>query len=319
MPSLRRVVARVQPILVVLAFAIMARLLAQQWDGLRAHRWQIHGSWLALSGALIVSGWLIEIQVWRRALALLGGRLRFADAIGIWFTSLIVRYVPGTIWHPLSMTVRCQAHDIRPPVTLASMILMYVLHVLAVAMIASIDLGFGSRLSATVTSQFGTAVPAALLAGTVLIVLVAPARMLRLVNRLVVKFGGEPFPLQLSTASIALLLGLCLTEWIVLSAGFTALVAALAIPGATPLSSVAPQLMAAYPIAWLIGFLTVITPGGLAIREGVLYLLLSPTLGRADAILVALAMRVWEVALELVMAGGVVARGWGRSDAVIKN
>lgn len=315
MPSLRRVFARIQPILVVLAFAIMARLLAQQWDGLREHRWQIHGSWLALSAALVASGWLIEIHVWQRALALLGGRLRFADAIRIWFMSLIVRYVPGNIWHPISMTVRCQAHDIRPQVTLASMVLVYVLHILAVATIVSIDIGLGGRLSATaVTFRVGSAVPAALLAGAVIVVLVAPAPILRLLNRIVVRFGGGPFPPQLSTAPIAMLLGLCLTEWIVLSAGFTALVAALAIPGATPLWRIAPHLLAAYPTAWLIGFLSLITPGGLAIREGVLYLLLSPTLGRADAILVALAMRVWEVALELVMAGGVVAGGWGRGE-----
>jgi hypothetical protein len=309
MSSLRRVFVRLQPFLIVLAFAIMGRLLAQQWDGLRAHRWQIRGSWLALSAVLIVSGWLIEIKLWQRTLRLLGGWLRFSDAMRIWFTSLIVRYVPGSVWHPLSITERCQEHEIRPPATLASLVLVQVLHLLAVVTIAAIYVASWGRTSAAAAAYGrGSGVWAVLLAGIVILVLVAPARVLTLLNRVLRKFGRAPVPLELSTATLVKLFGLCLSEWLVLAAGYTALVVGLVIPGTTPLWSIAPHLLAAYPVAWAIGFLSLITPGGLVVREGVLYLLLGPSLGRADALLVALAMRAWEVALEIVISGSIVIR-----------
>jgi uncharacterized membrane protein YbhN (UPF0104 family) len=72
--------------------------------------------------------------------------------------------------------------------------------------------------------------------------------------------------------------------------------------GAADRASLAPSLIAAYPIAISVGIVTLITPSGLGVREGALILLLAPRLDGAVVTLVALAMRLWTTCGELLVA-----------------
>ena len=58
-----------------------------------------------------------------------------------------------------------------------------------------------------------------------------------------------------------------------------------------------------YAVAWSIGFLSVITPSGLGVREGILSLLLTSVLPPAIATLVALLSRLWTLGAELLLGG----------------
>ena len=62
-------------------------------------------------------------------------------------------------------------------------------------------------------------------------------------------------------------------------------------------------LTACYAFAWIVGFLSFLTPGGLGVREGLLSLLLSSYMPVSQATLVALLCRVWVLSAELVLAG----------------
>ena len=50
------------------------------------------------------------------------------------------------------------------------------------------------------------------------------------------------------------------------------------------------------------GLLAVLAPGGLVVREGALVVLLTPSIGAQPALLMALAARLWQVALEVMLA-----------------
>ncbi|MDE0018640.1 MAG: hypothetical protein OXU51_20840 [Candidatus Poribacteria bacterium] len=58
-----------------------------------------------------------------------------------------------------------------------------------------------------------------------------------------------------------------------------------------------------YAVAWIIGFLSFLTPSGLGVREGVLSLLLTTILPPATATLVALLSRLWTLSAELFLGG----------------
>ena len=49
--------------------------------------------------------------------------------------------------------------------------------------------------------------------------------------------------------------------------------------------------------------MTLITPGGLGVREGILSLLLTSCLPPATATLVALLSRLWVICIEIILAG----------------
>ena len=71
--------------------------------------------------------------------------------------------------------------------------------------------------------------------------------------------------------------------------------------------------MAAYPMAFAIGFISLITPSGLAVREGVIFVLLSPIVGGAHAVVLALGMRVWEIVLDGMLAtAAMLSLAWRR-------
>ena len=64
-----------------------------------------------------------------------------------------------------------------------------------------------------------------------------------------------------------------------------------------------PIILSVYPFAWSIGFLSLITPGGLGVREGVLSMFLTPYLPPGIATLVALLSRLWVMNIEVILAG----------------
>ena len=62
-------------------------------------------------------------------------------------------------------------------------------------------------------------------------------------------------------------------------------------------------LSACYAFAWIVGFLSFLTPGGLGVREGLLGLLLANYMPTSQATLIALLCRVWMLSAEIVLAG----------------
>ena len=61
-------------------------------------------------------------------------------------------------------------------------------------------------------------------------------------------------------------------------------------------------LTACFAFAWIIGFLSFLTPGGLGIREGLLGLLLANYMPASQAMLIALLCRVWMLSAEILLA-----------------
>ena len=64
-----------------------------------------------------------------------------------------------------------------------------------------------------------------------------------------------------------------------------------------------PIIIGIYPLAWSIGFMSLITPSGLGVREGILSVLLVNCLPPAAAILMALLSRLWGMCADILMAG----------------
>ena len=62
-------------------------------------------------------------------------------------------------------------------------------------------------------------------------------------------------------------------------------------------------IVACYAFAWIVGFLSFLTPGGLGVRESLLALLLTSYMPTSQATLVALLCRLWMLSAEIVLAG----------------
>ena len=60
-------------------------------------------------------------------------------------------------------------------------------------------------------------------------------------------------------------------------------------------------LCASYSLAWVIGYVSMITPGGLGVREAGFFALASPLMGLAELTFLAVFIRVWQILIESLM------------------
>lgn len=294
---------RLQPLFLILALAFVVLLLRSQWPALRAYPWQFHGGWLALSGLLMVGAWLMEVGIWHQLLRVVDGVVPYWAALRMWFLAALIRYIPGNIWQPLSLTLYCQQWGVRPEATIASVALYQAVVLLAIVPIAVIYFGMTGNWGLLSGFMQGIA-PWLLGLGTlpVLIFLLRPGWLLDLLNWALRKIGREAIAGELTTGQLFKLLMIGLVDWLLWGASFAALGMALGRPVTLSAEKFVLHLTAVYPIAYAIGFLSFLAPSGFGVREGTFYLLLTPLLDGGYVTALALAMRLWNILGEAAMA-----------------
>lgn len=303
----------IQPLFLALALVFIALLLRSQWDELSRHTWRIAPGWLALSGLLMLGGWCVEVWLWRSALARLGGELAYPDALRIWFASILVRYVPGNVWQPLGMTVLARQRGVRVEATVGSIALYQAVNLLSVLPIAGVYLltvGDFGLLQPWLGGVTGWLIGLAGLG--VALFLLRPGWLIGLLNWALTKAGRPALYAIVTTRHLLALLLVAVLAWLCWGSSFAAISFALSTYTAGEMAAALPHLLAAFPIAYAVGYLSFITPSGLAVREGVLYLLLASLLGGGPTTVAALAIRLWQVILEVAAAGAVGL--WARAS-----
>ena len=224
---------------------------------------------IAIAFILAIVSYFAFVDAWA---ALRGRGETWRDVGGIWFASLLARYVPGAIWQ--SAVRIAGAHAAGEPKQLA--LLQYVAEQLLACFSAA-------TLALAVIGIMRLEIERSVVLGLSLIV-VGSSGIVYAARRRGITVGWT------MRAVTATLLG-----HIAMALGFAAFVMSwthvdLRI-GATS--------MAAFLVAGVAGVLAVFVPAGLGVREAVLSLLLAPQLGDAFAIAVAFASRVWLLLSEL--------------------
>jgi glycosyltransferase 2 family protein len=270
---------------------------------------QLRASWSQLAGIRIapapallalVCGSLSLVAfaaLWHSTLWRLGGRLSLATAMRIWFSSQLVRYVPGNIWHLMGRVYLTQQAGVGTRVTSMSLVVELMQTITAALLMAAASLLFWQRQSA---QSLWT-----LLLIPLLLCYTLPQLLLQRPLEWALRRTGLGFPdISLHRRDLfALLPGYC-GSWIAYGCGLYLL--ALSIHP-LPLRAI-PALVGIFAIAWVVGFLSFITPSGLGVREGVLGYLLSSLMPLPVALLLALLARVWLTVAELGCAALVVWR-----------
>jgi hypothetical protein len=301
-------------VLVLLAVAAwyVARSLGTQWAQVRVAAAALRPRWglVAAASALVFATYALLVQSWRALLAGWGGHLPYWTAVRIWMVSNLARYVPGTLWAVGAMGVLADEAGVAPAVAGGAAVLNTLVN-LAAGFVVVTTLGgeAASRLAPNLPHArafaallgLGGAIslPAALPALTGL-----AARLLR---------RDAPARLPLRTFVAVFVSNLC--AWIAYGVAFEMFTRAL-FPAAGDNWA---GYVAVFTGSYLIGFLAILAPGGLLVRESAMVLALTG-LGvvpnAVDAALVAVASRLWLTALEVApgvafFAGGALRRRRG--------
>jgi glycosyltransferase 2 family protein len=278
--------------LAVLIIGFAARALVRNWDALRSQplAWTIDPAWILLSVMVVWLMYALLIVAWRTMLAAWGQPLSAWTAARIWTVSSLGKYLPGKVWAIAGMALMAQQAGVAAWAATGSAVILQVLAIGTGAAVAGV-----TGVDALEAARPGTrAALVILVAGSVVgIALLLWPPMLRRLLRLAAP-GSESRP---APAAGAIVLGLVANSvaWVGYGAALWLLARGVLPDARLGLS----PAVAVFTASYLAGFLALLAPGGLGVREGVFILMLQGSLGISAATGMAIASRLLLTVTEL--------------------
>ena len=282
----------------VLWFA--AHTIAAQWEKARAAGFDFEPRWgfIVLSALIVFLTYALLIETWRYLLRNWGSSLSRTDAARIWFVSNLGRYIPGKVWQIGAMGVMAQRRGVSAVAATGSSLVINLVNLVGgVVVVAALGARVLQRSDVLGGTTKGTLVviSAALLGAAMLLL----PRWLPLLFRVAGRLTGRTFEAPpLSSGAIWVVLVATMAAWILYGIAFF-LFAKGVTPAATgPVSA----YVVAFTASYLVGYVILLAPGGLVVREVTLVTLLAElSLATGGAgLLIAVASRLWLTVTEVV-------------------
>lgn len=295
--SLGRVKAACQTLFAVLCVFYMCRWLLANWHtaqsawtGLNWPQLLWAAVLLAISFLLLPNGTAIILRRQSAPIGYLGTALAY-------YGSQPAKYLPGSLWvYPSRVALLTQMGA-----SLSTSVVAMLFETTSL-LVSSALVGLAAINSVTTTSQ--PWLPVVACAGSVCVALcclvlpealhLLPLRRARASNTLR-RLGA--IPLGKRTVSLLLSILLYSAMWAIAGLSFRCMIAALS-GGAT----VVPVSLAVstFALAWLLGFVSIISPGGIGVREAAIAVILGTLIPPSQAALTALSWRVLWTIMELL-------------------
>lgn len=282
------------------------RSLVRNWEQLRTQPLdlRLQPGWILLSCLVVWLMYAILIVAWRRMLEGWGQRLDGWTAARIWTVSSLGKYLPGKVWAVTGMALMSKEAGIAPWAATGSAVVLQALAVGTGAAVAACT-GMGALEAARPGARAALlALVAASVTGVVL--LLWPPVLRRLLRLAGPDSGGQTSP---AAGGIVFGIASNLLAWV----GYGVSLWLLA-RGILPDSGLTLLVaIAVFTASYLAGFLALLVPGGLGVREGLFILLLQGPIGIGAATVLALASRLLLTVTEVGAAAPFLAYPRGRA------
>lgn len=248
---------------------------------------------MLLSCLLTAIFFLMQAAGWKVLISGLGPPIGMLASWKYWFYSQVAKYVPGKVMLPIVRTKLCMHHGSSVQAVLLSIVLEIVFMLLTALLVT---VAVASSQLAEISKGF-----------TYLYIVLIPAGLIGIHPRIiepVVNFGlklvrRQPIAINLRYRTMAGLFILFTVAWLVY--GVAAYFFCLSFS-----DLVEPKhlglITGMFAFAWVAGFLSIITPGGIGVREAALVVLMASVLPEPIAAIIALTSRLQWTGLEIIMA-----------------
>lgn len=285
------------PALILVAAIFLARAVFGGWSELREYEWRFDFSYLALSVVLIFLYYAQQWGGWRLVMRSFSDPLDRSDSAAIWFASILGRYVPGNVAMVAGRVALCRRKGVPARTTLASMVYENALILISALLITAASVPFWPPF------EYKNYALLLVVLAPVGLVLLHPAVFRKASDAILRRAGREPLAATLPFGRVAILLAYYAGGWALLGLAFAALAASVA---PVEFAEVA-LLVGGYAFAWEVGFLSFVTPSGLGVKEGILFVILALVFPAPVAALLTVLSRLWQTLAEIIAAGAVWA------------
>jgi glycosyltransferase 2 family protein len=246
--------------------------------------------WALLAVVGLTLSELVHATLWRMVLHRIGGEIAPLPGLSVWCLSSLGRYLPPGLLMPAVRVAGASRAGVAARVCVASMAYEAAFSLLGALLVATLLLTEVSELTPLV---------AGIGAALVLVVALHPRVFARLCNAALRRMGRDDLPAVLGTRTLA--------PFTLAYAGSFALVG-LSVYAATEAlhpvgASVLPAAVASFSVGFLVSLAAFFVPGGLGVREAGLAGALSLAIPFELALSVSVAVRLVQIALELLLAG----------------
>lgn len=288
---MRRLWLAVQVLLVGVVLVFVTASIVENWIEVRAAGRAVHLDWrlLAASAGLILLTYAMLIAAWRAVLRGWNERMAYGTAARIWTLSNLARYVPGRIWQIAGMAAMAQKAGVAPWAAAGSAIIV---QLLAVATGTLVTVLFA------VKTEYPLLIALAGLASVAAVAMLTMQRSTSLATSLLFRLTGRTIELRpVGKGPLALSAIITALAWIAYG-----IVLHLFTAGVLGVDLGIGTSIGAFTASYLLGLIAVFTPGGLGVREGALYLLLTGPIGHGGALVVSFGSRILMTVTELLAA-----------------
>ena len=259
--------------------------------------------WITASCGVLAAGYAFSGWIWGRMVEDLGGpAIPARVAIRTYMVANLGRYVPGKLWQLAGLALLARARGVPAPIATAAAVVGQV-----VALAGAMLVGLLALLSAG--PDLSRWAPAAVAATMGILTVVIVPKIFRPLLRLWLRWapGEAPGEVPIGALMGFRWLALYTLNWGGYALAFWLLARGLSLPGR--LLDVGPAFAAAY----VLGYVVLVAPAGLGVREASMVAFLAPIMGPSGAALAAVAARVWTTVVEVVPAGAFWLAGFGRA------
>jgi ubiquinone/menaquinone biosynthesis C-methylase UbiE len=271
-------------VIILVIFFFLAKNLYQNWQKITSYQWHINIGYLIVSFFILIAGLIFLGYLWQQILKRLHGAIPFKQAGRIWFLSGIARYIPGALWQIAGLAYLGQKEGISIVTSTLSAALAQLLSIIAGIVVGS-QILFRIRLS----NQPWTFYFFPILIVVVSLIFVYPPLFRKFINFFMKKTGRPAIEFGFHFTDLLFFLVLYIAGWLIIGAAFALFVKSFTTIHWTRTVPLIPIFSASY----IIGFLSIITPSGLGVREGALVLFLHSYFAVPIATVIAFGARIW--------------------------
>ena len=232
--------------------------------------------WIALAALLVWGAYFLLIIAWRTVLGGWGQHLPLRSAARIWFVSNLGRYLPGKVWSVAGLAVLARREGVHGWAAAAAALAMQAL-----------SIGTGAGVAIAFLPQADS--PILLVAAIAIAVVSVAALTLKPMVRALARVANGRIQLQaLPIGAVLAGAAATLAAWLMYGLAFRFLALGL-LPNDAPSL---PLAMGSFAGAYIVGLFAIFAPGGIGIREGMLLVFLTPSLGGGAALALSVGSRL---------------------------
>lgn len=272
-------------------FAFLGFKIYQDWGQVEQVLHKANFTYLLLAFLFALPLYFLTVLAWFMILKGLGAKLTLRQTLKVWMFANLGRFIPGTVWQYLGRVALAEKQGLARPLVVGSLVLEISLLLISGVLLVILSVPFWG-IPSPLDLRY-------LLIFTPLLIVVLKPEWLKTVSLMIQKLLKR----QETVVNLDLPVKFSLTALFFEGLNFTlsGVVIFLLLRAIIPLPALALlSIVGMYALSWLIGYVTLIAPGGVGVTEGSLAALLSLYVAFPLASVVAVGFRVVLTIVELI-------------------